>query len=79
MSESYSSQQRKNIPTWAIKRPKNYFQILLDFLTIPFRLVLLPDTYPERLHLTSLRAERFAAVIPLIKGDHLMWEQALMN
>ena len=31
-------------------------------------MVLLPDSQSERLHLTSLRAERYAAVLPELRG-----------
>ena len=31
-------------------------------------MILLPDTASERLHLTSLRAERFSMVLPHLRG-----------
>jgi SAM-dependent methyltransferase len=55
-------------PTWALRRPKPILQRAYDLLGAPFRMVLLPDHQNERLHLTSLRAERMAAVLPLLHG-----------
>lgn len=55
-------------PAWALLRPKPWPRVLFDFFLAPLRLVALPDSACERLGLTSLRAERFAAVIPEIRG-----------
>ena len=56
------------IPEWALARPKPLLQHAYDLLGAPLRMVLLPDGTCERLHLTSLRAERFASVLPQLKG-----------
>lgn len=58
----------QTIPDWALKRPKSFLQATLDLLAAPFRMILLPDHVCERLHVTSLRGERFAAVLPRITG-----------
>lgn len=55
-------------PKWALRARKGVVQSLWDLLGAPLRMVLLPDSASERLHLTSLRAERFAAVVPHLKG-----------
>ncbi|MDP8230804.1 MAG: class I SAM-dependent methyltransferase [Candidatus Gorgyraea atricola] len=47
---------------------KTIFQIIYDFICMPFRLVLLPDSICERLGLTSLRQERVFNVLPHVKG-----------
>ena len=61
----------QEIPTWAIERPKRMLQVLWDFISIPLRFAVLPDAVCEALHMTSLRAERFAAVLPKIRGNHI--------
>lgn len=55
-------------PSWVLHRPKSLFQTLWDLLLAPVRMILLPDRACERLHLTSLRGERFAMVLPRIRG-----------
>ncbi len=55
-------------PSWALHRPKPMLQSLYDLLGMPLRLALLPDHRNERLHLTSLRAERLAKVLPHLRG-----------
>lgn len=55
-------------PDWALVPRKNPLQATWDFVGAPLRMILLPDTQNERLHLTSLRAERYAAVLPELKG-----------
>ena len=55
-------------PQWSLQRPKSPIQSAYDFFGAPLRMVLLPDHIGEKLHLTSLRAERFAAVLPELKG-----------
>ncbi len=55
-------------PDWAIKPSKSILQAGWDFIGAPLRMVLLPDTRSEQLHLTSLRAERYAAVLPELRG-----------
>lgn len=55
-------------PTWSIRRPKPVFQTIYDFLGAPLRMIALPDRASESLGLTSLRAERFAQVLPLLRG-----------
>jgi ubiquinone/menaquinone biosynthesis C-methylase UbiE len=55
-------------PQWSLRRPKSVIQSAYDFLGAPLRMVLLPDHVSEKFHLTSLRAERFAAVLPELKG-----------
>ena len=55
-------------PTWALRRPKPIWQSHYDFIGAPLRMMLLPDHRSEQLHLTSLRAERLAAVLPLLEG-----------
>ena len=56
------------VPAWALRRPKPWLQALYDLSGAPLRMVALPDAASERLHLTSLRAERFAAVLPALRG-----------
>lgn len=53
------------------KMKKSFIQIIYDFLFCPFRMVLFPDRTSEKLGLTSLRQERFNAVLPEIKGKLL--------
>lgn len=55
-------------PAWAVRRPKSLVQHAYDFLGAPLRMMLLPDESNERFHLTSLRGERFAAVLSVLKG-----------
>jgi ubiquinone/menaquinone biosynthesis C-methylase UbiE len=55
-------------PEWALARSKGMLQRGWDLVGAPLRMVLLPDTQSEKLHLTSLRAERYAAVLPQLKG-----------
>ncbi|UZP65854.1 methyltransferase domain-containing protein [Desulfovibrio mangrovi] len=56
------------VPSWALNRPKTLLQELVDFIAIPLRMAMLPDHICERFHITSLRAERFAKILPLLKG-----------
>ena len=56
------------LPPWALERPKNILQHVWDFVGSPLRMAILPDSICENMHLTSLRAERFGAVLPLLKG-----------
>jgi SAM-dependent methyltransferase len=51
-----------------IRRPKSLAQRAYDFVGAPIRLALLADEATERLGLTSLRAERMAAVLPELRG-----------
>jgi SAM-dependent methyltransferase len=55
-------------PMWALRRPKSFLQAAYDFLGAPLRMILLPDHLCERLHLTSLRGERLARVVPVLRG-----------
>jgi len=55
-------------PQWALAPRKTVLQSAWDFIGAPVRMVLLPDSQTERLHLTSLRAERYAAVLPELRG-----------
>jgi SAM-dependent methyltransferase len=55
-------------PDWSLRRPKGPMQAACDLIGAPLRMVLLPDHVSERLHLTSLRAERFAAVFDELRG-----------
>ena len=55
-------------PAWALVRPKSLTQAAYDLVGAPLRMIVLPDHVNERLHLTSLRAERLAAVLPLLRG-----------
>lgn len=55
-------------PDWALRSRKSLPQALWDLAGAPLRMVLLPDSANERLHMTSLRAERYAAVLPCLKG-----------
>ena len=58
-------------PLWAMVRPKPLWQSLYDLVGAPLRMVLLPDHINEHFHLTSLRAERLAAVLGEIEGQLL--------
>ena len=55
-------------PHWSLHRPKGLLQSAYDLALAPLRMVVLPDHVSERLHTTSLRAERFAAVLPEMRG-----------
>lgn len=55
-------------PDWALASRKSVLQSAWDLAGAPLRMVLLPDSQSERLHLTSLRAERYAAVLPHLRG-----------
>jgi len=55
-------------PAWALQRPKSFGRQLWDLFGAPARMILLPDDYSERCGLTSLRAERMAAVLPELRG-----------
>ena len=55
-------------PEWALARPKPLIQSFYDLVFAPLRMVLLPDTVCENLHVTSLRSERFAIVLPHMSG-----------
>jgi SAM-dependent methyltransferase len=56
------------VPGWCLQRPKPALQAVSDFVAAPLRMAMLPDAVNERLHLTSLRGERFAAVLPELRG-----------
>ncbi|MCA1365103.1 class I SAM-dependent methyltransferase [Bradyrhizobium sp. IC3069] len=55
-------------PSWALAPRRSLLQSAWDLAGAPLRMVLLPDSQSERLHLTSLRAERYAAVLPQLRG-----------
>jgi len=55
-------------PDWALQRPKPLLRNIWDLAGAPLRMVLLPDDVSERYGLTSLRAERMAAVLPELRG-----------
>ena len=55
-------------PDWALTLPKPAWQHLYDLAGAPLRMLLLPDAWSERLHLTSLRAERLARVLQALHG-----------
>jgi SAM-dependent methyltransferase len=55
-------------PAWSLLRPKSLYQSIYDFAGAPLRMIALPDLSSERLGLTSLRAERFAEVLPRLRG-----------
>ena len=55
-------------PAWSLRRPKPIWQSMWDLIGAPLRMALLPDVVNERLHLTSLRAERLGMVLPLLSG-----------
>lgn len=55
-------------PPWTLRRPKSFLQATYDFLGAPLRMIVLPDHLCERLHLTSLRGERLARVLPVLSG-----------
>ncbi len=55
-------------PDWAIVPRKGLLQSAWDLVGAPLRMIMLPDSQSERLRLTSLRAERYAAVLPTLRG-----------
>lgn len=55
-------------PAWAVSRPKPLARSAYDLVGAPLRMILLPDALNEGLGLTSLRAERFAVVLPELRG-----------
>jgi SAM-dependent methyltransferase len=55
-------------PDWALRPVKPLAQHLYDLLGAPLRMLLLPDASAERLHLTSLRAERLSRVLRQLRG-----------
>lgn len=55
-------------PSWSLHRPKRLPQSIYDLAMAPLRMAVLPDQVSESLHTTSLRAERFAKVLPEIHG-----------
>jgi len=55
-------------PGWALERPKGLLRGAWDLLAAPLRMAVLPDHVSERLGLTSLRAERMAAVLAELRG-----------
>lgn len=59
---------QQNIPRWALQPKKPLIQYIYDFIAAPLRMVILPDQVNERLHLTSLRAERIGKVLPELNG-----------
>ena len=56
------------VPAWALSRPKSLVQASWDLVGAPLRMMVLPDSSAEIVHLTSLRAERFAIVLPYLHG-----------
>ena len=55
-------------PNWSLKPQKPLLQQAYDFVGAPLRMVMLPDQICEKMHLTSLRAERFAMTLKHMKG-----------
>ncbi len=55
-------------PPSMIQPSKSAGQAIYDLVGMPFRMALLPDDVSERVGLTSLRSERFAAVLPELRG-----------
>jgi ubiquinone/menaquinone biosynthesis C-methylase UbiE len=55
-------------PDWALLQQKSPWQQAYDFVGAPLRMLVLPDMLSERLHLTSLRAERLGHVLPELRG-----------
>lgn len=55
-------------PSWAITERKTLIQSAWDLTGAPFRMILLPDHFSEKLHLTSLRSERLRMVLPELRG-----------
>lgn len=72
MSHSHNQQPKEMFsgrpPQWSLAPRKSLVQHTWDFVGAPLRMVLLPDHQNEKLHLTSLRAERMANVLPDLKG-----------
>lgn len=56
------------VPDWAIRHPKSIIQKVWDLIWAPFRMVLFPDNLCEKLHITSLRGERFRVVLKAMRG-----------
>lgn len=56
------------IPDWALVRPKPCMQNIYDLIGAPLRMAILPDGVSESIHLSSLRSERFAIVLPELRG-----------
>ncbi len=59
---------RNDPPAWSLRRPKSAVQEAYDLIGAPLRMALLPDHLNEKLHLTSLRAERLSMVLPELSG-----------
>lgn len=55
-------------PDWSLQRPKALWQSAYDLALAPLRMVLLPDHVNERLHATSLRAERLSRALDETEG-----------
>ena len=55
-------------PAWSLARPKRAWQAALDFVCAPLRMAALPDHVNERMHVTSLRAERLAVALAEVSG-----------
>lgn len=55
-------------PQWSLVKPKPAWQSMYDLVGAPLRMILLPDHVSERLHLTSLRAERLSVVVAALEG-----------
>lgn len=55
-------------PSWSLQFKKPLLQHAYDFVGAPLRMAMLPDQACEKLHLTSLRAERFAMALKHMKG-----------
>lgn len=68
MTHKHLAFSETQVPDWSLARPKPAHQAVYDFVASPLRMAVLPDAVSERLHLTSLRAERFAAVLPQLRG-----------
>jgi SAM-dependent methyltransferase len=51
-----------------LRRPKSLARHVYDLVGAPIRTAVLPDEASERIGLTSLRAERMAAVLPELRG-----------
>lgn len=69
LNEAVRSTHRGSLPPdWVISRPKPLWQQTCDLLCAPLRMAVLPDHVCERFGITSLRGERLAAVLPVLKG-----------
>lgn len=55
-------------PEWSLSRNKPLLQHIWDFIGAPLRMAIFPDHINERLHMTSLRAERLSNVLPALEG-----------